>query len=182
MIVLVAVLVLVVGGGVTALILLTRPSEAAGPGRYHPLVKNPSSCSALSDATFGFNIVTYPPKDGTIAQECFGMARTADNTPVVDVFREIFPDPGGVSAAENREARGDGTPLSGTGFENDPFVGYLSYVDPSDDEKIDHCTVEYRRSNEWVKLDFSLLPNVSDLASCQKLVVPYARPFYTLIG
>jgi hypothetical protein len=183
LIVLLVVLVLVIGGGITALILLTRPSEADAPGRYHSLVENPKSCSSLSDSTFGFTtIATYPRQDGTTAQQCFGMAPTPDNIPVVDVFREDFPDPGSVNTAQSREQRSDGTPLSGTGFENDPYVGYTSRLDPYDSEKIDDCTVEYRRSNEWIKLDFSYLPGVSDLASCRKLVVPYAQPFYASIG
>ena len=182
-IVVLVVLVLAIGGGVTALILLTRPTEASAPGRYHRLVENPKSCGSLSDPTFGFTtLAAYRPQDGTIAQQCFGMAPTPDNTPVVDVFKETFSDPGGVSAAQNREQRGDGTPLSGTGFENDPYVGYASHLDPYDSEKVDDCTVEYRRSNEWVKLDFTYLPGVSDLASCRKLVMPYARPFYSSIG
>lgn len=182
LIVLVVVLVLVIGGGVTALVLLTRPDEAAGPGRYHPIARTPTSCFSLSDATFKFTLVgSFPVRDGTTALECGAIGRDGENGPVADVIKEVFPDPGGVRTAEDREARDDGTPLSGTGFENDPYVGYTTHQDANGDDS-DDCTVEYRRSNEWVELDFSLLPGVSDQASCRKLVMPYARPFYTSIG
>lgn len=178
LIVILVVFVLLVGGGVTALILLTRPDEAAAAGRYHQINPVPTSCHALTNPTFSFTIIgAFPPRDGTTAEQCVGEGHDSDGGPVASVTWEVFPDPGGVRAAQNRAARSDGTPLSGTGFENDPYVGYAA-----DTGQGDNCTVEFRRSNEWVEIDFSYLPKVTDLASCRKLVIPYAKPLYTSVG
>ncbi|HJP79659.1 MAG TPA: hypothetical protein VJ914_35635 [Pseudonocardiaceae bacterium] len=176
----VVVALVVVGGGVTALILLTggkASSNASGhttapatpsasAGRY----QKPPACTKLNGGPF-----TFQPSGITktstwnVAEACQGTG--AGGTALAATI-QVMTSSDGVANAKRVAGTVDGQQVSGSGFENAP---YMSFFDGS-------CIVDYARSNEEVTLQFMFIPGVTDVSSCTSAVMPYAKQYYTMIG
>lgn len=175
----VVVALVLIGGGTTVLMLVNRPAPRAQVpvskpvgGRYQSLV----TCAKLTTPPF-----TFDPRDesyttnGGSDKMCtgtFGAQR-------VDVWLTFFSGPKGeVEAVQTSlplATEQDFQRLDGTGFENAPFAGYNGDAGPM-------CTATYRRSNEFVRIDFPDLPGGTDTPSCTSAIMPYVKQFYALIG
>lgn len=188
LIVLIVVLVVVVvGGGTTALVLLTGKggdtSNASGPAgaptpvssstpapyRYQKVIAN---CTQLDGGPF-----TFIPKNPAMSQgqivggECAGSTQLNGEEVGVGVEFMIFNTANGVAAAAQSARQDGGQQVSGTGFENPPYVNFTG-----------ECMIDYSRSNEAIKLQFMGLPGVHDQASCNSIGMTYAQQYYKLIG
>ncbi|HEY4460353.1 MAG TPA: hypothetical protein VGN81_38945 [Pseudonocardiaceae bacterium] len=189
LIVLIVVLVVVVvGGGTTALVLFTggksgNTSSASGPtsgpaptsskapqvNRYQ---KPPANCTQLNGGPFNFIPKNPLMSEGDlVGGECSGSTQINGAEVGAAVEYMIFNTPNGVEAAAQSASQGGGQQVSGTGFENAPYVSFTG-----------ECMIDYSRSNEAIKLQFLDLPGVTDAASCQSVGMTYAQQYYKLIG
>ena len=175
------VALVLVGGGVTALMLLSQPTQSTQGqvpkpvvgGRYQSLIK----CGALTRPPFTFDPhdEPYTSNGGTdkICMGTFGAQR-------VDVAMAYFSGPNGEARAVQASApislaEQDFQRINGTGFENSPFVGYNGDYGAL-------CTATYRRSNLTVRMDFPDLPGVTDTAGCTSAIMPYVKQLYAAVG
>lgn len=184
----VALVVVVLGGGTTALVLLTGksgsntgtasgPTSASAPtSSSAPPVRRyqqpPANCTQLNGGPFSFIPKNPMMSDGDlVGGECAGSTQMNGEEVGIAVEYMIFNTPNGVEAAAQSTSQAGGRQVSGTGFENAPYVNFNG-----------ECVVDYSRSNEAIKLQFISLPGVTDAASCESVAMPYAQQYYKLIG
>lgn len=178
----VVVALLLVGGGVTALMLLNRPAPQArvpapkrapvADGRYQTLTR----CARLTSPPF-----TFDPKDATGTWEgrtvnvCMGTVGVRRVTVAMTLYSGPNAEAKAVLGSVPSPSEGDFQRQNGTGFENSPFVGYNGDYGPL-------CTATYRRSNIDVRIDFPTMSGVADTPGCVNAIMPYVKQLYALIG
>ena len=198
LIVLIVVLVVVVlGGGTTALILLNKgkprttnasTGTAPAPGTTAPKpatgrYQNVVDCSKLTGGPITFTSdgppnVTAPGWDppGNITEACHGTEPSGGQWPnQVDLDAQVWTGAGGVDKAQSDVLSDNGQgsqKVTGAGFEG-PV--YFSLNQQS-------CYVQWARSNEEIRLDFTVWPGVTDTPSCQSVTLPLVKQYYPLIG
>jgi hypothetical protein len=186
--IIVAVSVLLTGGGVAVFMIFGTPQTAdqspqpapvqsavaqppVAPGRYRTA---PIGCAQLDMPPYAFTD-EFPVAldDNEYEEECLAVlgSQTSGGSAEITIERDLEPE--GVSTARDALTAG-GQPVSGTAFENPPNATYPS--------EFGGCLLEYVRSNEYVSADFRDLPGVTDLASCEQAALPYVQKLYTLIG
>lgn len=180
----VVVALVLVGGGTATLMLLNRPAPQAqgqapqpkpvAGGRYTTLAR----CARLTASPFAFDPhgESLTQNDAT-TESCQG----ALGAKRVYVTMTDYLGPKGegravaaslpISSADQNLQR-----IDKTGFENAPFIG----VEGDGDDSL--CTAMYRRSNEFVRIDFPDLPDGIDTPGCISTVLPYVRQLYALVG
>ncbi|HEX4221411.1 MAG TPA: hypothetical protein VHZ97_03550 [Pseudonocardiaceae bacterium] len=183
----VALALVVVGGGTTALVLLTKAKHdnttqvVATPTTSSPATPTTSTvlryqhmppCGQLNSAPFSFTKPQQAVNQDDTSGLCDG-GLAGQSGAEVSVQMQIFNGPNGVDGAAQwaKEMSGGGQQVSGTGFENAPYVTFPAV-----------CEISYTRSNEYVLLEFEPLPGVTDLASCRTVGMTYAQQLYKLIG
>lgn len=166
---------LVIAGAVTARLLLSLGRAPAAPAAL-PAGKT-IDCGKLTTPPFTFDPGNESvSQNEAISQVCTGTGSGAGAPVRVAVARLFYSGPDGTSKALADDVLSKGQPVAGTGFENRPTVEY------DDESGGTDCQVEYRKANTFVRMDFISPPGASDVASCEKAVMSYAKTFYRLIG
>lgn len=189
-VIIVAVAVLVVGGGTAAFLAFGTRSDAvqpapvpvapvqssaakpaAAPGRYRTA---PVACAALDLPPYTFTTEFPATLDyNEYWEDCKAVLGTETNDGSAEVTIQRDLGSGGIATAQDAMTA-EGQPMSADGFENPPNASYQS--------DFGECTLEYVRSNEYVSAEFTGLPGVQDLASCEQVGLPYLQKLYAVIG
>ena len=170
----VAAVVVLGGGGITALMLSRNSGQGDQTvGRY---TKQPD-CTKLGAPPYKFTTV-LPSKEDTVmqalnesCQDAVGEAQTV----VATVALQTYLGPGGPGVAQ-RDMDGAGQLVSGNGFENPVAVQYQS------DANGQRCVFRYNRSNEIVDIVFVSMTGVHDRAGCLSAGLPLVKQLYSQIG